>query len=551
MAGALARLSIDSSDAALPVAGVGSLFEGVAPSSVINVPDAVFEVFGRPKGINYNRVMWTSQHESLWMELSKQDKGHGEMIVQILAGPSGIGKSHLAFLLALRAYAVGRPVLYIPDAGVFLKENAMPSQWVSALVQQHLHAGKSMTGSVSTWVDLKQLLHKYGGVVVVDEHGHAWQQMVERHETHTWLYSMLTPQGYQDVRGVRVLFAGSNQASFEAKLNGTYRPNLRFVVPMEEADARVFLREFTTWMGDAGGDDFAAVRSFTNLVPAQMVRYAASEDGDQYVTEARADMYQTLKTALDSRLEHPDLCHTLHTFFTRSMVESVAANISFLDLGFVYRDPPRGYPARPLCRPAAWALLDLWQLVSPSAERTLEQIIKLPGAEAGVPFEDLVWRTLLRGLCAELLVPTTNLAGSGTANLSWEFSDFRASSIHGNVNISNGQEQLSIEVREEASRAEARGVSTVYRCPVGCKAVDFFVFTKGLVYAVQTSVSPFADHKPDLAWLHELLPDRETTFVYITTSSKKHRNLVTREEYRGVLLVNAYEWLRSLCAVHG
>jgi hypothetical protein len=39
---------------------------------------------------------------------------------QILAGPSDIGKSHIALLLALRCYAAGMPVLYVCDAGVYL-----------------------------------------------------------------------------------------------------------------------------------------------------------------------------------------------------------------------------------------------------------------------------------------------------------------------------------------------------------------------------------------------------------------------------------------------
>jgi hypothetical protein len=64
-------------------------------------------------------LLWTRQTEKLWRELVVEPNGD-TFRGQILAGPSGIGKTHVALLLALRCYACGIPVLYVPDAGELL-----------------------------------------------------------------------------------------------------------------------------------------------------------------------------------------------------------------------------------------------------------------------------------------------------------------------------------------------------------------------------------------------------------------------------------------------
>ena len=100
------------------------LFSDINKGSANNwivIPPESSVIFGNPKDLNLTLpLLWTAQSSSLWDELNVPVTGN---VVEalILAGPSGIGKSHLTYLLALRSFAFDDPVLYLPDAGVLLE----------------------------------------------------------------------------------------------------------------------------------------------------------------------------------------------------------------------------------------------------------------------------------------------------------------------------------------------------------------------------------------------------------------------------------------------
>ena len=111
-------------DASAPAAALRSelckLFAAIVTPSWVNLSGVDLALFCGPKDLRLKHpLLWTTQTEALWNELVVEPDGDS-FRGQILVGPSGNGKSHIALLLALRCYAMGMPVLYVADAGEYL-----------------------------------------------------------------------------------------------------------------------------------------------------------------------------------------------------------------------------------------------------------------------------------------------------------------------------------------------------------------------------------------------------------------------------------------------
>jgi hypothetical protein len=88
--------------------------------SWIDLSGVNLSAFGLPKDFDIKKkLLWTTQTDALWQKLKVEPLGN-TFRGQILAGPSGIGKSHIALPLALRCYAACSPVLYVGNAGEYL-----------------------------------------------------------------------------------------------------------------------------------------------------------------------------------------------------------------------------------------------------------------------------------------------------------------------------------------------------------------------------------------------------------------------------------------------
>jgi hypothetical protein len=101
---------------------------GKSACDTINLPDAVQLLLKPPKDlIVYETLLWTSQVQSCVSELrgwgTKHLLGFAPAYLNLffLVGPSGIGKSHAAFLAALDAMARGEFVLFVEDVGGLLR----------------------------------------------------------------------------------------------------------------------------------------------------------------------------------------------------------------------------------------------------------------------------------------------------------------------------------------------------------------------------------------------------------------------------------------------
>jgi hypothetical protein len=176
--------------------------KSLSSSSWIDLSGVDLTAFGRPKGVALKTpLLWTAQAEVLWRELCQEPDGDSYR-GQILAGPSGIGKSHISLLLALRCYSLGIPVLYVPDAGELLSasmrildSNTILRFFIGlpGLVDVFLlcsfailNADVAPSALLSLFfatilpasISVHQLLDRCRAVVVLDEHGHAYNAMV-------------------------------------------------------------------------------------------------------------------------------------------------------------------------------------------------------------------------------------------------------------------------------------------------------------------------------------------------------------------------------------
>ncbi len=129
-------------------------------------------------------LLWTTQTDALWKELKEVPDGDS-FRGQILAAPSGIGKSHISLLLALRCYAANMPVLYIGNAGDYLESLQLEGTRVDKLLLHdfaNLNADlvpEAASYKISILTPLMKLLHKSKAVVVVDEHGRAYNDIIK------------------------------------------------------------------------------------------------------------------------------------------------------------------------------------------------------------------------------------------------------------------------------------------------------------------------------------------------------------------------------------
>lgn len=139
-----------------------------------------------PKGVNFAApLLWTTQMEELWRELNEHPYG-AELFGQILAGPSGSGKSHIAVLLSMRLFANKCPVLFVDDAGTLVAYAIRKATLSSAssigttldamLVARFaaMNADLIIDEALFTSLPLVRLLHESRAVFLADEQGHAF-----------------------------------------------------------------------------------------------------------------------------------------------------------------------------------------------------------------------------------------------------------------------------------------------------------------------------------------------------------------------------------------
>ena len=527
--------------------------------------------FGLPKDLDLRyRLLWTAQTQARWEELAVPPSGF-DFRGQILAGPSGIGKSHILFLLAARSFAMGMPTLFVPDAGVLVTSavasaEAHPSIAMSVVISKRLLAtflahNADVVSSTPRGLSasLMQLLSLNKAVVIIDEHGHAYDELEKLSRTHPSLcaspaatFPLLMPNSYLGNYNTRTVLGGSNQANFELSLNGTYLKFMRFVVPPSVAEGRLLWEDLVTRVGVAQprafDDDIVRV---TNCVPRELVHLSVEAKLADYIANRRSAMGVHL-TRMADRLEtgtsRASMVRTLDDLFRVSTMAMGIEDYSFLDLGFVYRRGGGGrgrLTAVPLCLPATLALLGLWEAVSESAAARLASV-KVDGGR----FVEFVWGALLvrgfRDTDAAAALQCENLDGTETELLPLRLDFYSTSQL-------SYHESRHAEVVSELSQLRAlcveRQQTALYRCPRGCDSVDFFIVRRdGTCCAIQTSISKLLDHESGnsiaaLAAKYSLTETALFRYVYVTVKPTQHPQLAARADLSHVRIVSANDWI--------
>ena len=475
-------------------------------------------VFGVPKAVDLARpLLWTVQTDALWQELSVAPSGY-TFRSQILAGPSGIGKSHIALLLALRCYAVGYPLLYVQDAGELVAEcmrsvsplwaaidtkllckfAALNADVVPAASDHRILYDPSME---SCDTSLMRLLHDCHSVIILDEHGHAYNAIMSALPplNPRVVFPLLIPESYVGKYRTRCVFAGSNQARFEGELNGSFTQFLRFVTPFTEADAVLFLQRMPCSVLETTPTT-AWYQRWANLVPGEMEKLAAAISAAAYVSNRRQEMRSRLG-AMVSDISARDgsgflmagVKQALADFFHLSSAAMGAESSSFLELGYVYRCVRHGtIRAAPLCYPATLALLDLWSGLSGPPNARLAS-----ACQRGDLFEDLVWDVLLtRGFSSSGVVLDCRELGADAPieTITLRLNEYYVSSLE-YPSTPKLHALVNAEIATLLARCKALSLVILYRCPVGCRDVDFFVlYSNGTATAIQTSISSLTAH---------------------------------------------------------
>lgn len=482
------------------------------------------------------RLLWTHQTQTLWQEFSTSES---RVKVQILAGPSGIGKSHISLLLALRAYSERLPVLYVPDAGNLLARCMMrrtPGP-ISGFIDAELigfidaellrifavlNADIAMAVSAHdlSTVSLMQLLHSLNAVAIIDEHGHAFNMLTEAGLLPAIHFPMLMPNSYLDANNIRCVYAGSNQARFEIDLNDTYKRNLRFVVPFTESEARQFLVELKTITlaaasagssntvvpVDTGVSDeaCASYENLTNFVPREMKYLFNAVSESAYVTVRKGDISTELKAMLTAlRSAHNDyavecLVSALGDFFRTSSMALGTNSCSFLDVGCVFRrgDRYEGITFFPTCRPALLSLLDFRNSLTDQSSRRLVSV-----RDNGDEFEEAIWEKLLTSFSSDdglnfrsrflgkppYVYDTISLRPTSYAISKLDYPSGGLDHVKQNA--------LNREIKHFAAVCNRRQGTMLYRCPKNAADIDFIIlYRDSTCDAIQASISVLTEH---------------------------------------------------------
>lgn len=587
LAAAFAQLAVSAADNAELAASRARLLCVVdrvlaTPPHVLHLQPDLARVLPTPKELVPERpLLFTMQTRCVIDELKTWvDKyvGAGRHLpsskdsILILAGPSGIGKSYITYLTALHLFARGTPLLYVPDAGDTVKpwvENGQLThnaptcslRILLALFDSFVVLNADLLTTVDVahertvliargiegWKLFMAWLDKLRAVVILDEHGHAFNQLgADRCGA---LFPLLLPLSYDiGYRGIRAVFAGSNQANFETTLNGTFTPCLRFVTPFTRDEAALFLLEHEI------PHTLEVHQHHANLVPREMIHLGKHASATTYTQERTVQMTSRLSVvhnSLDDRVTK--LLYTmLDGLFRASSMSAGTELISFLDLGFVYRARCNGtLHAFALCLPAWQALLGLWSAMSPAATVTLEAA-KLDGNR----FEDFVWCQLLQhGFGAGLDLPCFHLGEPRVHEpLTVKLDQYLAGSV-----TTRKIDEIIAEVNALKQRAQKERVNILYKCPEFTDTFDFcFLLADQRVIAVQTSISSLIEHdKPKPEVLARL---GASLYVFLTAKPDSHNKIAKGQGVSKVWaaigveklrIVDVHEWLSPQSGAHG
>ena len=115
-------------------------------------------------------------------------------------------------------------------------------------------------------------LHELKAVVIIDEHGHAFNRILDECNKIRDMFPVLLPELYEN--------STSDQARFECQLSGSYSPCIRFIVPFSDTDITAFL--------NVAGVKFSKGEylKYTNYVAREILTLNTRDIMQEYVEES-------------------------------------------------------------------------------------------------------------------------------------------------------------------------------------------------------------------------------------------------------------------------
>lgn len=536
----------------------------------VQVPDS----FPLPKGVEPETWLLLTQQATDMVDALKSRKGQSGVSKNmiILSGPSGIGKSCLTLLAAVHMKMEEKEnILYVPDAGELLaiarrdaeqQQRSVSVSLVALLLElardqnskelmDDIFSGDDSALSMDGFVEK---LNENNFIVFLDEQGHAYTELENRSDHHT--FGMIYPNFYiSRGRRLRIVLTGSNQGSFETSLNGEYRPCLKYCQPMTETEAAAFNERCCLGLTE---DD---IRFYCNYIPREMCMLSKAltlgTTRDNHLKNRALDMQQALVRIFEEKHTPPLAISAMVTYLFRdkSLGHHGSTLAPFLDLGFVYRSTTKDglIEANPLCLAAETALIGLWKIAALPPFLNLQQCIETSN---GADFETLVFHTLVLKYSHEYKVlPCTRLGYfAGVENYALKIDTVYTSSLRSNTN-----DQVAGEIKNVHAVAKKQGLNVLYKCPRGTESVDFCMLSPRGMLAIQVSLQSLTSHwDPNAGFLRSIgayTPQPETRghewrYIHVTTSPESHPVIALYSQWNGVevnkiRLVDANMWLRA------
>lgn len=372
------------------------------------------------KDVNYcSSIVVSSQISSI---ISRSKSCTRTVNCQILAGPSGMGKSIISTVVSLFEYSQGSTVIFVNDAGE-LVNSAFTNSPISTvtysilknLIEIFINLNCDLIDYESWTTILDELefsrnpwaafLNFYGStkdpIIVLDEHGHAFNKCMGDSSICdpklvcsivSDVFPLLNPNFYINFPSIRSLFSGSNQGIFEVTLNGSYRPCLEFIQPLKIEEARELIKILSVEDPNQYNHSIETYIQFTNCVPFEIKCLHSNRSCFTYLASRVSSMEKYLKI-------HGGTAEFYKCLFKRSL--SGGYDAPMLDSGCIYRQLVDGVSlCFPTCYPAALAMIKTWNSVDPSSIDSWHAIkVTQKDAELGFSLEDLVMKLFLqRGL---------------------------------------------------------------------------------------------------------------------------------------------------------
>ncbi|KAF9356845.1 hypothetical protein BGX26_004660 [Mortierella sp. AD094] len=351
--------------------------------------------------------------------------------MRIFLGPTGVGKSYLALLLAVMAYASNWIVLYISDASALtrgteealskeicrrflaLNRDVLPGSFLEKLVKNSRGTSSIATSFVNAlWEQLKK--NNYPYLMVVDNHGAFFDTIPAMPIRFPVLNPLMDLNFWSSDPAAHVVLAGISNAKFERNyLENGMQQWVEFVesFPADMFDRLLALHPLLSNARNA----WPKIKGIVNNVPGELNSldlyindvnaasgYITLDNLDRFLDAfcgVRSNTFLIATRTHLRKLDHASLLEcrdSISNMLLRSQTLHPAVfDGDFLDTGLVYRskDQHNNVIYKAVCPAAANALIEVYKKLPLPKDVSVASL--LSGSLAGDRFEDIFFQQML------------------------------------------------------------------------------------------------------------------------------------------------------------